>query len=174
MREYREIYNYKQYKRRSRVTKRKLEKRAGRPGRIGPRTGLPLINDAPLRNSDQQEVHQGPSSKIWTCKFRTVRNSPTSDKMSVKWHAGISIRVSINPNHKHTLKIVSWAQAYLSKNETSNDGIIRCDKTSCTGSVDRFMRLIPRGDNLNKETLIYISYTSCLHRLSTHNLSCPQ
>ena len=36
-------------------------------------------------------------------------------------------------------------------NESSNDVIYICDKASCTGSVDRFMRLIPRGDNPNKE-----------------------
>jgi len=62
----------------------------------------------------------------------------------------------------------------MNKNETSSDGINKCDKTSCMGSVDRFMRLIPRRDNPNKKALIYIPYTLCLRQLSTHNLSSPQ
>ena len=86
------------------------------------------------------------------------------------WHARTSTR-SINPNQKHALKTVSWP--YKPEHERSikwwDD---RSNKTGCTSSVDRFMRLIPRGDNPNKKTLIHIPYTSCLHRLSTHNLSC--
>jgi len=33
-------------------------------------------------------------------------DSPTSDVMNAKWHAGTSTRVLINPNQKHVLKIV--------------------------------------------------------------------
>ena len=36
MGEYKEVYNYRLYKRRSRVTKEKLESQAGGPGRMGP------------------------------------------------------------------------------------------------------------------------------------------
>ena len=45
MQDYKEIYNYEHYKKHSRVTKGKLERRAGAPGRIGPQTGLQLIHD---------------------------------------------------------------------------------------------------------------------------------
>ena len=48
------------------------------------------------------------------------------------------------------------------------------DKTSCISSDYGFMGLIRRGDNPNKETLIYIPHISCRHRLSLYNLSCPQ
>ena len=46
-----------------------------------------LIQDATAGNFDHQEVHHGPSSKIWTFRYSGVRNSPTSGKMSVKWRA---------------------------------------------------------------------------------------
>ena len=46
MREYKEIDNYKQYKRYSQVTKGKLESPAAGPGRIEPRTGQLSIYDA--------------------------------------------------------------------------------------------------------------------------------
>jgi len=36
------------------------------------------------------------------------------------------------------------------------------------------MRLVRRWDNLNKKTLIYISYTSCHHKLRAYNPSCSQ
>jgi len=36
--------------------------------------------------------------------------------------------------------------------EASSDEMYIRDKTSCMGSVDKFMRLISRGDNPNKET----------------------
>jgi len=83
------------------------------------------------------------------------------------------MHVSINLNKKICVEN-RVASIHPNMNEVSSDEMYRSDKTSCTGSVDRFMRLIPRGDNPNKETLIYIPYTSCLHQLSTHNLSCPQ
>ena len=43
-------------------------------------------------------------------------------------------------------------------NETSSNKMYRSDKTSFTGSVNRSIRLIPRGDNPNKKTLTYIPY----------------
>ena len=48
----------------------------------------------------------------------------------------------------------------------------RVDKTSCIGLDFGFKRLIRRGDNPNKKTLIYILYTPCHHNLSSYNLSC--
>ena len=45
-------------------------------------------------------------------------------------------------------------------NEASNK--INVGKTSYTSSDYRFMSLVHRGDNSNKETLIYIPYTSYL------------
>ena len=48
------------------------------------------------------------------------------------------------------------------------------DKTSYTSSDFECMRLIRRGDNPNKENLIYIPYTPYRHHLSSYNLSCPQ
>ena len=119
-----------------------------------------------------RENPQAPSFRIWTCRFRGVRNSPTSGMIGVKWRAGTSTHVLINPNQKHALKTVSGAYTPEHERGTSNE-IYRSDKTNCMGSVDRFMRLIPWGDNPNKKILIYISYTSCLHRLSKHSLSCP-
>jgi len=101
-----------------------------------------------------------------------VRNSTTSDVMNAKWRAGTSTRVLINPNQKHALK--TCEHTHPNMKEASSGEMYISDKTSCTGSVDRLMRLISRGDNPNKEILIYIPYTSCLHRLSTHIPRCPQ
>jgi len=70
--EYKEIYNYELYKRCSRVTKRKLERRAGGPGRIRLWTVNCWSMTLPLRNSDHQEVHHGLNSKIWTWRFGGV------------------------------------------------------------------------------------------------------
>ena len=71
------------------------------------------------------------------------------------------------PCHEHRHKQVC--------NETSsNVSNTSVDKTSYTSSDFGFMRLIHRGDNPNKKTLIYIPYTSYLYRLGMHNLSCPQ
>jgi len=75
---------------------------------------------------------------------------------------------------EHVLKTMSWVHAYRNMKEASSNEMYISDKTSCTGLVNRFMRLIHRGDNPNKKALIYIPYTSCLHQLSTNNLSCPQ
>jgi len=46
------------------------------------------------------------------------------------------------------------------------------DKTSCTSSDYGFTGQIRQGDNPNKETLIYMPYISCRHRLSLYILSC--
>ena len=46
------------------------------------------------------------------------------------------------------------------------------DKATYTSLDYGFMRLIRRGDNPNKETLIYIPYISYHHDLSSYNLSC--
>ena len=54
-----------------------------------------------------RENLQASNSKIWTCRSKGVRNSPTSGVMNTKWCAGTSIRVSINPNQKHALKTMS-------------------------------------------------------------------
>jgi len=48
------------------------------------------------------------------------------------------------------------------------------DKTNYTSLNIGFMRLIHRGDNPNKETLICILYIPCHHCLSSYKLSCPQ
>jgi len=48
------------------------------------------------------------------------------------------------------------------------------DKTSCISSEYGFTGSIRQGDNLNKETLIYIPHISCWHHLSSYNLICPQ
>ena len=108
-----------------------------------------------------RENPQAPNSKIWTCRSRKVKNSPTSGVMNAKWRVGINIHVSINLNQQHALNTVSWANT-SEHEETSSDKMYISDKTSCTGSVDRFMRLKTREDNSNKETLIYIPYISCL------------
>jgi len=83
-------------------------------GKIGP-----LVNCWPtmlsLHNSDHQEVHYSPSSGIGTCRSRVVRSNPTSGEMSAKWCTGTSKHVSINLNHKHALKIISLAHAYMSR-----------------------------------------------------------
>ena len=64
---------------------------------------------------------------------------------------------------------------YKHGNETSNNMLgVNVGKTSCMSSNYRFMRLICREDNPNKETLIYIPYTPCHHHLNSYNLSCPQ
>ena len=81
-------------------------------------------------------------------RIQGSQNSPTS--ANAKWRAKISTRASINLIHKHALKTVLWAQAHMNKSETSSDGINISDKTSCTSSVNRFMRLIPLGDNPKK------------------------
>jgi len=103
-----EIYNYEQYERCSRVIKGKLESLTGVPGRKGLWMANSWSTTLLLRNSDHQEVHQGSSSKIWTCRSKGVRNSPASGVMNAKWRAGTSTRVSINSNQKHVLKTVSW------------------------------------------------------------------
>ena len=57
---------------------------------------------------------------------------------------------------------------YKHGNETLNNMLgVNVGKTSCTSSDYRFMRLIRRGDNPNKETLIYIPYTPCRHHLNS-------
>jgi len=120
------------------------------------------LSTLPLPHSVQQ-LENFTSSRIWTCKSRGVRNSPTSGMRNAKCvHVSINSNKSMHgkPCGEHTLPNMK---------EASSDGMYRSDKTNYTGSVDRFMRLIPRGDNPNKETLIYISYASCLHRLSTYN-----
>jgi len=45
-------------------------------------------------------------------------------------------------------------------------------KTNCINSIYEFMRLVGRRDNPNKETLMYISYTSFHHQLGIYNQSC--
>ena len=47
------------------------------------------------------------------------------------------------------------------------------DKTSYISLDFGFIRLIQRGNNPNKETLIYIPYTSCHHNLSSYNSRGP-
>ena len=47
-------------------------------------------------------------------------------------------------------------------------------KISSTSLIYGFMKLVYRGDNPNKETLIDIPYTSCHHCPSVYNPSCPQ
>jgi len=66
MREYREVYNYELYKRRSRVTKRKLENRAGGLKGWGPRQSAddPRFRYASLISN--RENPQAPISEIWT------------------------------------------------------------------------------------------------------------
>ena len=54
-------------------TKEKLERRAGGPERIGPRTGQLLIHDATAAQLWSQEVYHSASSRIWTCRSRGVR-----------------------------------------------------------------------------------------------------
>ena len=44
------------------------------------------------RSEQQQELHQGPSSEIWTCRFRVVRMQP-NEYVKAKWHAQVSTRV---------------------------------------------------------------------------------
>jgi len=46
-------------------------------------------------------------------------------------------------------------------------------KTSCTSSDCEFMRLVYRGDNPKKKTLIDIPYISCHQSSSSYNPSCP-
>ena len=48
------------------------------------------------------------------------------------------------------------------------------DKTSYTSSDYGFTGQIRQEDNPNKETLIYIPYISCRHRLSLYILSYPK
>ena len=54
-----------------------------------------------------RENLQAPTSGIWTCRSRGVRNSLTSGVMNAKLRAETSTRVLINPNQKYALKIVS-------------------------------------------------------------------
>ena len=46
--------------------------------------------------------------------------------------------------------------------------LLNTRKTNCTSSVYGFMRQIRRRNNPNKETLIYIPYTSRHHSLSSY------
>jgi len=46
------------------------------------------------------------------------------------------------------------------------------DKTSCTSSDYRFIRLIRQGDNANKKTVTYTPHTPCRYHMSSYNLSC--
>ena len=55
-----------------------------------------------------RETPQAPSSGIWTCRSKGVKNSQTSGMMNAKWHAGASTHVSINLNQNHALKTVLW------------------------------------------------------------------
>ena len=142
-----EIYKYEQYK-------SAHESQTREPSRGPARSGCQRIcrrSTLSLRISNQQPGESTSSKhRNWTCRPRVVKNSPASDVMNAKWRAETSTFVSINLNQKHVLKIVSWAYT-PSMNEASNHVIYRYDKTSCTGSVDRFMRLILRGNNPNKE-----------------------
>jgi len=63
--------------------------------------------------------------------------------MNAKWRAGTRIRVTINLNQKHALKMCR-EHTHPNMNETLNDVIYRYDKASCMDSIDRFMRLILR------------------------------
>ena len=48
------------------------------------------------------------------------QNSPASSDTKAKWHTWISTCESINPKREHALKTVSWAQAYGSRDITSD------------------------------------------------------
>ena len=96
--------------------KRKVERQARGAGRIGPQTINCWSTTLLLRNSDQQKVHYGPNSGIWTCRFRVGRSNLTSGKLSAKWRARIGMHASINLSQNHVLKIVLlWTQAYRSR-----------------------------------------------------------
>ena len=70
----------------------------------------------PRRISDQQ-LEESTRFKFWDLDMRIQesQNSPTSGDSNAKWRAKINTHVSINPNHKHALKTVSWAHACKSK-----------------------------------------------------------
>ena len=46
----------------------------------------------------------------------------------------------------------------MNMKEASSNEMYRSDKTSCTGSIDKLMRLIPRGDNRSKDPHLYTIY----------------
>ena len=154
-----------------RVTRGELEKWAGETEKMGLQTVCrwPRFSCASLINI--RENLQASNSGIWTWEFRRVRNSPTSSECQVAWR---NKHTCIDKSDSKTCIRNRVVSIHPNRNKVSNDGINRCDKTSCTGSVGRFMRLIPREDNPNKKTLIYIPYTPRLHRLSMHNLNYPQ
>ena len=97
-----------------------------------------------LPNHSDQQRGESTSSKLWDLNMRIhgSQKLPTSNVANAKWRAGISKRVSINLNEKHALKIVSRLQAHMNMTEASSNQKNKCDKTHCTGSVDKFMRLI--------------------------------
>ena len=96
MQEYKERYNYEQYKKPSWVTKGELEGRAEGLKGWGLRPIYRWSTTLPFRNLDRQEVHHGLNSKIWTYRLRGVINFPMSGKMSAKLRVGTSIHVLIN------------------------------------------------------------------------------
>ena len=50
----------------------------------------------------------------------------------------------------------------------------KCGQNKLYNPVYGFMSLVRRGDNPNKETLIYIPYIPCRHNLSVYNPSYPK
>ena len=92
--------------------------------------------------------------------------------MSAKWHAHTGTRVSINLTRKVCIENVSWAHAYETCNKTSSKAIV--GKISCTSSYFGLIRSVHRRNNSNKETLIYIPYTSYHLDPSVYNPCCPQ
>jgi len=68
-------------KKHSRVTKGKLERRAGDLEEMDPRQVNCRSMTLPLRDSDHSKVHHGSNSKIWTCRSR---ESETPQRV-VRW-----------------------------------------------------------------------------------------
>ena len=106
MREYKGMYKNEQYKRHSRVYKRKTREAHRGPGRMRLWT-VCWRSTLPLRHSDQQ-LGESTRSMLQNLDMRIQRsqNSPASGDAKARWRVRISTCVSINLDHKHENRVV--------------------------------------------------------------------
>jgi len=122
----------------------------------------PITMRGSAAHSDQlQKDHHGPDSRIWTWESRVIRCNP---RVHITKPSGVHIRYmctrKVYREYKH---IRTWSKT-VSKVTTGNQ------LYKLTLPISGLVR---RRNNPNKETLIYIPYTSRHCNLSLYNLTLP-
>jgi len=152
------------------ATTRNLKSRAGGAERQDSERSYRWSAILPLRNFDQKKVHYSSTFRIWTCRSREVRSYPMRGKISAKWRAQVTTRVSIN-----LLKSMYW-KSYREHRHTraGSEVLSKVNVTKLVVQPQNYrpVRLVRRKNNPNKKILIYISCISHQHSLSSYNPSC--